>query len=86
MKCHQSLLDFRTHVGYFTFIRLGAGPLSVGAVSFPKMMNIPFYHHQTTSHSHLPLGSPLQYFSVAAPPQHRESRVTSKGAQGLRLV
>lgn len=86
MKCHPSALDFRTLVGCFTFIRSGAGPLSVGVVSLPQMMNIPLYHHQTPSHSHLPLGSPLQYFSIAAPPQYRESGVTSKCAEGLRLV
>lgn len=86
MKCHQNALDFRTLVRYFTFIRSGAGPLSVGVVSLPQMMDIPLYHHQTSSHSHLPLGSPLQYFSVAAPPQYRESSVASKRAEGLRLV
>lgn len=50
------------------------------------MMDIPLYHHQTSSHSHLPLGNPLQYFPVAAPPQHRESGVARKRAEGLRLV
>lgn len=78
--------DFRTLVRCFTFIRSGAGPLSVGVVSLPQMRNVPLYHHQTSSHSHLPLGSPLQYFPTAAPPQHRESGVASKRAEGLRFV
>lgn len=55
-------------------------------VPFPHMIGIFLDHHQTSGHSHLPLGSAIQHVSTAAPPQHREGRVTLKCAEGLRGV
>lgn len=72
--------------GGVTFVRLRAGPLSVGVVPFPQMMDVPLYHHQASGHGHLPLGSALQDFSVAAPPEHGEGGVAPERAEGLRLV
>lgn len=55
-------------------------------VPSPYMIGIFLYHHQTSGHSHLPLGSTVQHVSTAAPPQHREDRVAFKCAEGLRGV
>lgn len=58
----------------------------MGVVPFPHMIRVFLYHHQTSGHSHLPLGSPVQHVSIAAPPQHREGHVAFKRAKRLRRV
>lgn len=50
------------------------------------MIGIFLDHHQTSGHSHLPLGSTVQHVATAAPPQHREDCVTFKCTEGLRGV
>lgn len=70
----------------FTFIWIRAGPFPRGVVPFPLMVRVFFYHHQTSSHSHLPLGRAIQHVSTAAPPQHREGHVTLESAKRLRRI
>lgn len=71
---------------FFTFIWIRAGPLSGRVVPFPLMVRVFLHHHQTSGHSHLPVGQSVQHVSVAAPPHHGQGRVTLERAERLRRV
>ena len=50
------------------------------------MIRVFFNNQQTSGHSHLPLGRPVQHVSIAAPPQQGEGCVALERAEGLRRV